>query len=133
MTLLVTPLTRGALKPVLVDSNNRTDRPWGSFFVLEDAPYTKVKKLLVNPGHRLSYQSHKHRDEHWVVVRGVARVTLDDVVTDYRYGDHIFVKRGTRHRIACEGAEPVEIIEVQVGDAFDEDDITRYSDDYDRV
>lgn len=115
------------------DTYNRTDRPWGSFFVLDDAPETKVKRLLVNPGHRLSYQSHQHRDEHWVVVRGVAKVTLDGVVSEYRYGDYVFVRRGTRHRIACEGSEPVEIIEVQVGDSFDEDDITRYSDDYNRA
>lgn len=115
------------------ENADRTDRPWGSFFVLQDSPHTKVKRLLVNPGHRLSYQSHQHRDEHWVVVRGVARVTLDDVVTDYRYGDHIYVSRGSKHRIACEGSEPVEIIEVQVGDSFAEGDITRYSDDYSRA
>src|SRR5262249_61732589 len=126
------PLPRGVLTNV-PGTYNRTDRPWGSFFVLEDAPDTKVKRLLVNPGQRLSYQSHKHRDEHWVVVRGVAKVTLDDVVSEYRYGDYVFVRRGTKHRIACEGLEPVEIIEVQVGDSFDEDDITRFSDDYNRA
>ena len=115
------------------DTNDRTDRPWGSFYVLEDASRTKVKRLVVNSGQRLSYQSHKHRDEHWVVVAGVARVTLDDVVRDYRYGDHIYVPRGTKHRIACEGPESVEIIEVQVGDSFAEEDIVRFSDDYNRA
>lgn len=100
--------------------------------MLEDAPYTKVKRLLVNPGQRLSYQSHQHRDEHWVVVRGVAQVTLNDVVQDFRYGEHVFVKRATKHRIACLGSEPVEIIEVQVGDSFAEEDIVRFSDDYNR-
>jgi len=114
-------------------SNNRSDRPWGSFFVLADEAHTKVKSLVVKPGHRLSLQSHEHRDEHWVVVRGVARVTLDEVTTDYHYGDHIFVRRGTRHRIACEGPEPVEIIEVQVGESFAEEDIVRYADDYNRA
>ena len=114
-------------------TGNRTDRPWGSFFILEDLLHTKVKRLLVNPGHRLSLQSHEHRDEHWVVVRGVARVTLDDVSTDYHYGDHIFVRRGTRHRIACPGPEPVEVIEVQTGASFAEEDIVRFADDYDRV
>jgi mannose-6-phosphate isomerase-like protein (cupin superfamily) len=113
--------------------NNRTDRPWGSFFILEDASNTKVKRLVVNPGHRLSLQSHEHRDEHWVIVAGVARVTLDEVTTEYRYGDHVFVRRGTRHRIACTGSEPVEIIEIQTGDSFTEEDIVRYSDDYSRV
>jgi mannose-6-phosphate isomerase-like protein (cupin superfamily) len=116
-----------------MSDNNRTDRPWGSFFVLDDRPYTKVKRLLVNPGQRLSLQSHQHRDEHWVVVKGVATVTLNDTTSDYKYGQHIFVPRGTRHRIACTGNEPVEIIEVQVGDAFPEEDIVRYSDDYGRA
>jgi mannose-6-phosphate isomerase-like protein (cupin superfamily) len=115
-----------------MSEDNRTDRPWGSFFVLEDGVRTKVKRLLVNPGQRLSLQSHKHRDEHWVVVRGVATVTLDGDTRDMRYGDHVFVKRGTKHRIACTGSEPVEIIEVQTGDSFAEEDIVRYSDDYGR-
>lgn len=113
--------------------NNRFDRPWGSFYILDEQEHTKVKRLVVNPGHRLSLQSHKYRDEHWVVVRGVARVTLDDGERDFRYGEHIYVKRGVKHRIACPGQEPVEIIEVQVGDAFPEEDIVRYADDYNRV
>jgi mannose-6-phosphate isomerase-like protein (cupin superfamily) len=117
----------------MVETTNRTDRPWGSFFVLEDERATKVKRLVVNPGQRLSLQSHKHRDEHWVVVGGTAVVTLDERTLTLRYGEHVFVKRGTRHRIACEGPEPVEIIEVQTGDSFEEDDITRYSDDYGRT
>jgi mannose-6-phosphate isomerase-like protein (cupin superfamily) len=81
-----------------MSEDNRTDRPWGSFFVLEDGVRTKVK-----------------RD-----------------TRDMRYGDHVFVKRGTKHRIACTGSEPVEIIEVQTGDSFAEEDIVRYSDDYGR-
>jgi mannose-1-phosphate guanylyltransferase / mannose-6-phosphate isomerase len=113
-------------------NNHRCDRPWGSFFILEDGERTKVKRLLVNPGQRLSLQSHRQRDEHWVVIRGTARITLDDLTADYTYGQHIYIARETRHRIACPGAEPVEIIEVQTGDSFAEDDITRYSDDYGR-
>lgn len=120
-------------EPFVVTETNRTDRPWGSFFVLEDSHQSKVKRLVVNPGQRLSLQSHKHRDEHWVVVRGIAKVTLNEQTLDLKYGDHVFVKRGTRHRIACEGPEPVEIIEVQTGDSFEEEDITRYSDDYGRT
>jgi mannose-6-phosphate isomerase len=114
------------------NNNYREDRPWGTFIILDDLPYTKVKRLVVNPGQRLSYQSHKLRAEHWVVVRGVATVTLDDVTREYRYGDHVFVGRGVKHRIACLGDEPVEIIEVQTGEAFPEEDIVRYSDDYNR-
>ncbi len=116
------------------NNNYQEDRPWGKFIILDDQPYTKVKRLVVKPGQRLSYQSHKHRDEHWVVVRGTATVTLDDVTRDYRYGELVFVPRGVKHRIACpEGDEPVEIIEVQTGDAFPEEDIIRYSDDYNRA
>lgn len=112
---------------------NREDRPWGSFWVLQDLAYTKVKRLVVKPGHRLSLQSHEHRDEHWVIVRGVATVTLDAVTKDYNYGEHVFIKRGVKHRISCTGSEPVELIEVQTGEAFPEEDIVRYSDDYNRV
>jgi len=115
------------------DSNrNRTDRPWGSFFVLVDEERTKVKRLVVNPGQRLSLQSHKHRDEHWVVVQGRASVTLDDETLEVAYGQHVYVKRGSKHRIACAGDEPLEIIEVQTGDSFAEEDIVRFSDDYGR-
>lgn len=109
------------------------DRPWGAFYVLADKKHTKVKSLVVMPGQRLSLQSHKFRDEHWVVVQGIARVTLDDSTTDYSYGDHVFVKRGVKHRIACVGDQPVEVIEIQTGEAFPEEDIVRFSDDYDRV
>lgn len=105
----------------------------GSFVIIADLPYVKVKRLIVNPGHRFSYQSHKHRDEHWIVVKGVARVTLNDVTVDFKYGDHVSFVRDTKHRLACVGNEPVEIIEVQVGESFDEDDIVRYEDDYGRT
>lgn len=114
-------------------AENRTDRPWGSFFILEDFPTTKVKRLLVNPGQRLSLQSHKFRDEHWVIIRGIAEVTLDEQVKNVGYGEHVHIPRGTRHRLACAGNEPVEIIEVQTGESFAEEDITRYSDDYGRA
>jgi mannose-6-phosphate isomerase-like protein (cupin superfamily) len=109
------------------------DRPWGSFDVLADQTNTKVKRLLVNPGQRLSLQSHKLRDEHWVIVQGTAQVTLDDHTFEATYGKHIFIARGTKHRIACAGDSPVEIIEVQVGDDFPEEDIVRYADDYHRA
>ncbi|HEY9714355.1 MAG TPA: phosphomannose isomerase type II C-terminal cupin domain [Chroococcales cyanobacterium] len=115
------------------NDTDRCDRPWGTFIVLQDLDYTKVKRLVVKPGHRLSLQSHKHRDEHWVVVKGVATVTLDEQTRDFKYGEHVYVARGTRHRIANQGTDLVEIIEVQTGDAFPEEDIVRYSDDYNRA
>lgn len=115
-------------------SNNKqkTIRPWGSFTVLEDLRYTKVKRLVIDPGHRLSLQRHRLRDEHWVIVRGTATVTLDDQTFECGYGEQVFVKRGALHRIANNTAEPVEIIEVQIGDAFPEEDIERFEDDYNR-
>lgn len=116
----------------MTTNGNRTDRPWGSYFILEDGERAKVKRLLVMPEQRLSLQSHEKRDEHWVVIRGVASITLDDNTSDYKWGEHIFVPRGTKHRIACQGNEPVEIIEVQIGESFAEEDIVRYSDDYGR-
>lgn len=117
---------------VMTEEGLTTERPWGKFIVLADLNYTKVKRLIVNPGQRLSLQSHKLRDEHWVIVRGTARVTLDDETKDVGYGEHVYVKRGTRHRIANAANEPVELVEVQVGEAFPEEDIERFQDDYNR-
>lgn len=110
----------------------KEERPWGYFEILVDLPHTKVKRLVVKPGQRLSLQSHKLREEHWIVVKGPARVTLNDDTRDYNYGDYIHVARGMKHRLAAPGAQEVEIIETQVGDDFPEEDITRYQDDYNR-
>ena len=117
----------------MTEQNNSSERPWGKFFILEDGERAKVKRLFVNPGQRLSLQSHNKRDEHWVIIRGTARITLDDMTTDYDYGQHVFIGRGVKHRVSCQSAEPVEIIEVQLGESFAEEDIVRYSDDYGRV
>lgn len=114
-------------------TDNFENRPWGAFYVLVDESNTKVKRLVVNPGQRLSLQSHVHRDEHWVVVAGEGEVTLDDSLRTIRYGDHIFVGRGTKHRVRCTGTVPLQIIEIQTGDSFAESDITRYQDDYNRA
>ena len=115
-----------------MDSSHE-DRPWGSFDVLADEPHTKVKRLTVKPGQRLSLQSHKLRDEHWVVVAGTAEVTLDDKTLGLSYGQHVYVRRGVKHRIANKGSVPLEIVEVQTGDAFPEEDIERFEDDYHRA
>lgn len=108
-------------------------RPWGSFEVLRDEVDFKSKVIRVDPGRRLSYQSHRHRAEHWVIVRGRAEVTLDGRVLHLRSGDHVFIPRGARHRIANPGEEPVLFVEVQLGDYFGEDDIERYEDDFGRA
>ncbi len=108
-------------------------RPWGSFEVLRDTPRFKSKILRVAPGQRLSYQSHAHRSEHWVVVAGEPEVVLDGEVLRPRAGEAVYIPRGAKHRIRNPGSEPVEIVEVQLGTYFGEDDIVRYEDDYERV
>jgi mannose-6-phosphate isomerase len=109
------------------------ERPWGRFEVLDDADDCKVKRMTVTPGQRLSYQRHEHRSEHWVVVTGSARVTLDGVDHDLGPGQAIDIPRGAAHRVANPGPVDLAFIEVQLGDYFGEDDITRLSDDYGRV
>ncbi len=108
-------------------------RPWGQYKVLHDSEYTKVKELTVAPGQRLSYQYHKHRQEHWVVVKGVATVTLDTVIEDFHYNEHINIPMGSKHRLANNTEHLLVIIEIQTGTYFGEDDIIRLDDDYDRI
>ena len=107
-------------------------RPWGYFEVLKDTPRFKSKIIRVEAGQRLSYQSHQHRAEHWVIVKGNPEVVLNDVTLKLKAGESIFIPQGAKHRIINSTLESVELIEVQVGDYFGEDDITRYSDDYGR-
>jgi mannose-6-phosphate isomerase len=107
-------------------------RPWGQFKVLYDSEYTKVKELTVKPNQRLSYQYHKHRQEHWVVVKGVATVTLDTVTKEFDYNNHIDIPFGIKHRLANNTDDDLIIIEIQTGTYFGEDDIIRLDDDYNR-
>jgi mannose-6-phosphate isomerase len=107
-------------------------RPWGTFQVLDEGPTYKVKRIQVLPGQRLSYQYHHQRAEHWVIVAGHARVTLDDVVHERRATESIEIGQGVRHRIENPGPEPMTFIEVQTGTYFGEDDIVRLDDDYGR-
>lgn len=107
-------------------------RPWGDFEVLRDTERFKSKLIRVHPGQQLSYQSHRHRSEHWVIVAGHPEVVLDDAVHRLAPGDHIAIPQGARHRIRNPGGEPVEFVEVQLGSYFGEDDIVRYEDDYQR-
>ncbi len=108
-------------------------RPWGDFEILGDAEDFKSKVITVNPGQRLSYQSHDRREEHWVIVTGHPEVTLDDEVVQLGPGDHVHIPIGAKHRIANPGDDVVRFVEVQLGTYFGEDDIVRYSDDYART
>ena len=109
------------------------ERPWGQFKILYETATFKVKELIVKPGARLSFQLHHKRSEHWLVVKGVATVTLNDVVHKFTAGESVDVPVETKHRVANETNEDVVFVEVQTGTYFGEDDIVRLSDDYNRV
>ena len=108
-------------------------RPWGRYDILEEGESYKVKRITVNQGGRLSYQSHEKRTEFWIVVSGTAVVTLDDVRIERTKGESVEIPVKTKHRMENAGREPVVFIEVQTGTYFGEDDIVRYSDDYGRT
>lgn len=108
-------------------------RPWGSYTVLEEAPTFKVKRIEVLPGKRLSYQKHSQRAEHWFVVQGTAKVTLDDNEITVRMGESIDIPTGAAHRVENPGNEDLIFIEVQRGNYLGEDDIVRLQDDYGRT
>ncbi len=108
-------------------------RPWGGFEILRDTEKFKSKILWIDAGQQLSYQSHRHRSEHWVVVCGHPEVVLDDEVLRPKPGEAVYIPLGAKHRIRNPTDEPVQIVEVQLGSYFGEDDIIRYEDDYDRA
>ena len=109
------------------------ERPWGSFEILLDEPYTKVKKITVKPGQRLSYQYHQKRAENWTVVVGQALLTIDGVEIIIDEGNSFLIPEEARHRVMNESdTDDLVIIEVQVGEYFGEDDIVRVDDDYGR-
>ena len=110
------------------------ERPWGHYTVLQDAADHKVKTITVAPGKRLSYQRHRHRAEHWFVVRGVGLVTLDGKEIAVGAGSTIDVPIGAAHRIENTGSSTdLVFIEVQHGRSFAEEDIERLEDDFGRV
>lgn len=121
-----------------VNENSETSprfdrRPWGTFTVLDEGENFKVKRIEVLPGKRLSYQKHAQRAEHWFVVQGTAKVTLDGTDIFVPTGQAIDIPIGTAHRVENEGTEPLVFIEVQRGGYLGEDDIVRLEDDYGRV
>ena len=109
-------------------------RPWGSFTVLDESANYKVKKLEVLPGKRLSYQRHARRSEHWFVVSGTAKITLNGTELLVETGSAVDVPAGTAHRIEnLPDGGPLTIIETQTGEYFGEDDIERLDDDFGRA
>lgn len=115
------------------ETRTHDERPWGSFWVLDEGDGFKVKRIEVKPGARLSYQRHARRAEHWFVVSGRALVTLDGKDLALTAGDAIDIPLGSAHRTSNPGDEMLVFIEVQRGDYLGEDDIVRLQDDFGRV
>ena len=107
-------------------------RPWGSFTTLEEGPGYKIKRIEVNPGHRLSLQMHYHRSEHWILVSGTAKVTCGDKEKILGANESTYVPQCTSHRLENPGVIKLILIEVQNGEYLGEDDIVRFQDDYSR-
>jgi mannose-6-phosphate isomerase-like protein (cupin superfamily) len=110
----------------------RDERPWGSWEIIAAGPGYAVKRIVVNPGKRLSLQRHAFRAEHWVMVAGTARVTRGTEMLPVAFGQHVAIGLGDIHRIENAGTEDVVFIEVQHGEHLDENDIERIEDDYGR-
>jgi mannose-6-phosphate isomerase len=109
------------------------ERPWGNYTVLADTEHYKVKRIVVRPDKRLSYQQHARRSEHWFVVAGQGVVVLDGSRLPVGAGQAVDVPRGSAHRMENTGEGDLIFIEVQHGDYFGEDDIVRLEDDFGRV
>ena len=115
------------------NDHRRVYRPWGSYDSVHSGDGFKIKHLVVAPGQRLSLQAHRHRAEHWVVVRGTARVTRDADTFVVSENQSTYIPRGARHRLENPGPAPLELVEVQTGSYLEEDDILRFDDAYGRA
>jgi mannose-1-phosphate guanylyltransferase/mannose-6-phosphate isomerase len=113
--------------------HRRVYRPWGSYEGIDAGPRFQVKRLSVKPGAQLSLQMHHHRAEHWVVVKGTARVTCGERTFNLHENESTYIPICERHRLENPGNIPLEVIEIQSGSYLGEDDIVRYDDVYDRV
>ena len=118
--------------PRVTEEHLRVHRPWGSYQSVDSGERHQVKRIIVKPGQRLSLQKHYHRSEHWIVVRGAARVTVNDVVKTVHENESIYIPIGAVHRLENPGKILLELIEVQTGSYLGEDDIIRIEDDYRR-
>jgi mannose-1-phosphate guanylyltransferase/mannose-6-phosphate isomerase len=114
-------------------AHRKVHRPWGSYDALENGERFQVKRIVVNPGASLSLQLHYHRAEHWIVVRGTARVTRGDETFVLTENESTYIPPATRHRLENPGKLPLELIEVQSGAYLGEDDIVRFDDTYGRT
>ncbi|WP_456741314.1 mannose-1-phosphate guanylyltransferase/mannose-6-phosphate isomerase [Bradyrhizobium sp. USDA 4469] len=127
---LVTKLK--AVAPKVTEEHLKVHRPWGSYQSVDNGERHQVKRIVVKPGGRLSLQKHHHRAEHWIVVRGAARVTVNEIVKTVHENESIYIPMGAVHRMENPGKIMLELIEVQTGSYLGEDDIIRIEDDYKR-
>ena len=115
------------------ESHRKIYRPWGKYDSIDVGERYQVKRITVNPGAKLSVQMHHHRAEHWIVVSGTAKVTIDDVERLLSENESTYVPIGSVHSLENPGKVPVEMIEVQSGSYLGEDDIVRFEDLYGRT
>lgn len=127
---LVAKLKRVA--PQVTEEHVKVHRPWGSYQSVDNGDRHQVKRIIVKPGSRLSLQKHHHRAEHWIVVRGAARVTIDHETKTVHENESVYIPMGAVHRLENPGRITLELIEVQTGSYLGEDDIIRIEDDYRR-
>ena len=118
--------------PQVTEEHLKVHRPWGSYQSVDNGERHQVKRITVKPGGRLSLQKHHHRSEHWIVVRGAAQVTVNELVKVVHENELIYIPIGATHRLENPGKIPLELIEVQTGSYLGEDDIIRIEDDYRR-
>ena len=118
--------------PQVTEEHIRVHRPWGSYQSVDNGERHQVKRIIVKPGGRLSLQKHHHRSEHWIVVRGTAQVTVNELVKTVHENESVYIPIGAVHRLENPGKIQLELIEVQTGSYFGEDDIIRIEDDYRR-
>lgn len=115
-----------------VDLHPKVYRPWGTYETVDRGDRFQVKRIIVYPGQKLSLQAHRHRAEHWIVVKGTARVTRGEDEFLLNTNESTYIPAGTRHRLENPGSASIELIEVQSGEYLGEDDITRFDDVYGR-
>ena len=118
--------------PELARTHRTTYRPWGSYTILLESSFYKIKQIIVKPKSRLSLQKHFHRNEHWIIVNGSAVVQLGDKEIFLQTNQSTYIPMGQPHRLENPGKIPLVVIEVQMGEYLGEDDIVRLADDYAR-
>ena len=120
------------IAPAVTEEHLKVHRPWGSYQAIDRGERFQVKRIVVKPGARLSLQMHHHRAEHWIVVRGTARVTIGAETETLHENQSIYIPIGAKHRLENPGKIDLELIEIQTGSYLGEDDIVRIEDDYRR-